>query len=390
MLRTLTRVILVFTVVTVITLAPTSVYAFDEDVLNAIGLVSNISNSGSSWTGTGACFATPPEVISDSQTSSGTYHGLVVGESAVSRFVIADPDGRARIIRFILVGESGEISRSEVECRDISIVEFPLAFDEPGVYWLLVYLDSKVRGRTNIPILGIGWNKAVIENTAITALEITVYPNNYRSSTETSSSDNDLYLCVDGHNFGSEELYYVSGIPRMEIWSDQIQDWTVADSSRNVENITDESFLVLEPISTGVWTFNDRMTIVVTGANYSEAEAESSIEVNYNPDGTLMISSNAYAYAYNYSSPSMVIGISSVGSDSTINNRGAYYQPNARIYGQPAPRSHLYWYFDQETCRWEDPTCGPPPDDWDWEPPVPPPPSQGWEPDVPPPPPPVP
>ncbi|MFC1656662.1 hypothetical protein ACFL14_01695 [Patescibacteria group bacterium] len=201
-----------------------------------------------------------------------------------------------------------------------------------------------------------------------------------------------IFLLNSGFNFGSAPRYFTGGISSFQICSEETTDWTVHSSS-GIQNFNNETFLNLEVDNPGTWRFeanNDSIEIcVLSGASRSHAISDSSIHCDQGEIGVISISLSAHSEAWTESNPIFVIGAGESVLDEVIDpgvSWSRYYPISGPIFRVGIPENQLvHWYWDQDTCAFaEDPTCGEPPIDWGWQPPVPDPPSSGWEPEVPP------
>jgi len=385
--------LLVFLTIAIL-LIPSQVMAFgEEDIFNILNGASTLSGTGRDWTGVGAAFA-PPVLVGQSGTPTvGSYHELNIGEQAEVHLFLGDPENRARWIEWEITNLSGEIVNSgEIDCRDCTMALIPIQFDEPGLYYLAFYLTSKVRGQARFIIT---WNEAIQRTTDTSQMLIMVSGDSELPNINPNTAPeniNGIYLLSSGVNFGSVPIYYTSGISNFQIHSNNPLNWVVIGPNGTM-TFQNEHFLNLNTDEPGCWYFqtgNDNMTIVVlAGSSTVHAIADSGINVDTSENGNIYIELSAHAEAYAESNPVFVIGVGAAEIEEipeTTTSWSNYYPTNPMMYRVGLPENQIiHWYWDESTCMFQqDPTCGLPPDDWGWEPPVPPPPSGEWEPEIPP------
>ncbi|MFH1749302.1 MAG: hypothetical protein ABH837_00155 [bacterium] len=376
-------------------LVPSQVMALgEEDILNILNGASTLSGTGRDWTGTGAVFAPPVLVDHSGIPTIGSFHELNTGESAEIHLFIGDPENRARWVEWEATNLEGTIVDSgEIDCLDMTLARIPIRFEQPGLYYMAFYLTSKVRGQQRFIF---SWNEAIQRNTDVSQMLITVSENSSVRNSDLNNSENTandgagLYLVNSGVNFGSLPRYFVGGISNFQIWSEMPTNWTVYGPN-GIQSFTNEVFLNLTIDQPGYYRFQtdrDSMEIYVSsGASRSHAISDSRICADTS-EGLISISLSAHAEAYAESNPMFIIGIGETVREEIDNSRANwsnYYPINARMFRVGIPQNQLIrWYWDEGTCPQVDPTCGLPPSDWGWEPPVPPPPSDSWSPEVPP------
>ena len=369
-------------------LMPSQVLALGgEDILNILNGASTLGGTGRDWSGTGAAFA-PPVLIANGIPTIGSFHELSVGENAEVVLFIGDPENRARWVEWEITELSGEIIESgEVDCQDMTIARIPIVFDQSGLYYMAFYLTSKVRGQQRFII---PWNTAIQRNTDTSQMLIVVNESSTTVSpyTEVASENNSgIYLINSGVNFGSAPRYFVSGLSNFQVYSDNPTTWRV-NGPTGLQTFENETFFNLS-IKSGSWTFEangDQMTIhVFSGPSVVEATSDSNQSITYN-ENEIEINLSVNAHAYAESNPIYIIGVGeSILKEVDSVGWSNYYPIDSPIFRVGIPQNQIvHWYWDQDTQYFqEDPTCGPPPSDWGWEPPVPPPPSNSWSPEVP-------
>lgn len=364
-----------------------------EEIVTGLNLLGGLSQSGESWSGVGAYFSTPPLLETSNSLTIGTYHRISCGESGIVKLSLGDPENRARSVRWEIVNsQTAEIQTGEVECQDSRIVEIPIQFSTPGIYYMHFFLISKLRGQEQFLVFR--WNEAKLKTTASSGMMIFVESESSSrssiSTTPNSANSNVLNLEIDGQNFGSAPSYYVSGLEQMKIRAGDPQDWTVS-GPEYTQDFSGEESLVFRPENPGTWIFqsrDDQIMIIILAVSRAEAEATSDININYCTNGNMTVDISSRAYAYAESVSLLVVACFAQTEEVNIQELGwsGVYQPQLPVYSLGVPGQYLHWNFNPSSSQWEqqDPTCGPPPDDWGWQPPVPPPPSDGWAPEVPP------
>ena len=374
--------------------------AFSEDVTTALNIGSTLSSIGTTHFNVGAVPGYAPIFHLENRWAFGSSFEYQIGTPGELYLILSDPQDRAQIVRVDVTElQSMHTENYEIDIDHQNDIDTIMVVDnvviadleglirDEGAYALQFSIISKLRGRQSFIF---SWNVGV--DTPTGSSTVLIFASNPQQQAETPTEERmpvneSLSLQIGGQDFGSADAFYVSGVDELLVRSPISTEWEVFENGSRV-NFQNESFLVLRPQAAGTFQFRadgDEMTIVVLSPyspGKSEAEADSDVTADICSNGTISVQTRLHAYAY--AEPGQTPFVIAVASPERVpieQYPTGYYPTGVQIFRTDVPQSTWFW---SEENGWVDTTCGPPPSNWGWQPPVPPPPSSGWAPEVPP------